>query len=605
MGVCFFIYLGFSKCAIAQVSDSDTQLAIQYYQNKEFDKALPIMEKLFESTKSRAYFIYYLNCLSELNMLNEAEKLVKKQIKKEENKFIYMVDLGYLYKNSGKNQEAMEQYNLAISKMPWNNNAINELASAFISRSEFDYAETVYMQGALKTGFTFHFELANLYTIQRNYTKMSEEYLKIIDEDYSQMENVKSRLYYFVQNDMNENIAPILQNVILKKIQNNPKNTAYIEMLIWLYTQAKNFKGALIQEKALDKQMRSDGKRIYELGNLAVLNEDIETGIACFQYIIEKGLESPYFISSRLGILTCYYKDIKAGKVNSKEKIAEIVKIYEATIAEFGRTQTIMGLMLELANIKAFYLGHYDEAIQIIENALIIPGMMPSLVSDFNICLADIYVLKNLYWEAILLYAQIENTNKENPIGSEAKFRKARLSYFMGDIDWAQSQLDILKASTSKLIANDAMSLSVLISEAKTDILDSNYKALKMYSRADLLKYQQRDSFALRVLDSFTTQYAYNPLMDDVYFMKYLLYFRNSNFLKAKESLEHISEKLSQETLADDAFFFLAEMNENIFNDQEKAKEQYKFILMNFPGSIYSIEARKRFRKMRGENIEQ
>ena len=63
-----------------------------------------------------------------------------------------------------------------------------------------------------------------------------------------------------------------------------------------------------------------------------------------------------------------------------------------------------------------------------------------------------------------------------------------------------RGQLDILKAATSKLIANDAMELSLLISDNIEE--DSLTTPLQMYARADLLEFRNLDNDALAVLDS-------------------------------------------------------------------------------------------------------
>jgi outer membrane protein assembly factor BamD (BamD/ComL family) len=60
--------------------------------------------------------------------------------------------------------------------------------------------------------------------------------------------------------------------------------------------------------------------------------------------------------------------------------------------------------------------------------------------------------------QALIYYSQIQNKIKNDPIAQEARFKVARTSYFKGDFAWAQTQLDILKKSTSQLIANDAWS---------------------------------------------------------------------------------------------------------------------------------------------------
>jgi TolA-binding protein len=55
--------------------------------------------------------------------------------------------------------------------------------------------------------------------------------------------------------------------------------------------------------------------------------------------------------------------------------------------------------------------------------------------------------------------------------------------------------------------------------------------------------------------------------------------------------------------LGDDALFSLASLEESYLKDNEKAKQHYQELLTKYPGSLYTVEARKRFRKLRGDNL--
>ena len=74
---------------------------------------------------------------------------------------------------------------------------------------------------------------------------------------------------------------------------------------------------------------------------------------------------------------------------------------------------------------------------------------------------------------------------------------------------------------------------------------------------------------------------------------------------KAVAMLEKIETEFFYDILADDAIFALAEIYQKKLKDTEKAKSLYEKILLEFKGSIYSSEARKRFRQLRGDNLEE
>src|SRR5690606_17428365 len=106
--------------------------------------------------------------------------------------------------------------------------------------------------------------------------------------------------------------------------------------------------------------------------------------------------------------------------------------------------------------------------------------------------------------------------------GQEARYKNARLAYFKGDFTWAQAQLDVLKGATSQLIANDALNLSLLISDNLLDESDS--AALQLYARAEHYGFTRQYNRALAVLDSINGAFPGNSLSDDIYMAKAKIY---------------------------------------------------------------------------------
>jgi outer membrane protein assembly factor BamD (BamD/ComL family) len=214
---------------------------------------------------------------------------------------------------------------------------------------------------------------------------------------------------------------------------------------------------------------------------------------------------------------------------------------------------------------------------------------------------ADITLFTGDIWEASLLYSQVEKAFKNDVLGQEAKFRNAKLSYYKGDFEWAQAQLLVLKAATSKLIANDALDLSMII----TDNLgqDSVREPLQMFARADLLMYQNKDSLAEITLDSITKAYPFHPLADEVLFRKYKMAARKQDFKNALSLLETIAAKYPEDIFADDACYYSAEIYSLNLHDAQSAMKWYKELIEKYPGSIFTSDARYKYRRLRGDNL--
>jgi tetratricopeptide (TPR) repeat protein len=256
-------------------------------------------------------------------------------------------------------------------------------------------------------------------------------------------------------------------------------------------------------------------------------------------------------------------------------------------------------MIIEYGHLLGFYLDNVDKAVSVLKKGLEISRLKPEEQGMLKSELADIYVYAGDLWEAVLLYSQVIDANKNTSLGDEVKLKKARLSYYMGNFSWAKAQLDILKSSTSKLTANDAMELSMLIGNNLN--LDTTDVPLQMFARADLFFFRKKDTLALATLDSLAEIYPYHSLVDEILYRKSKIEIENNNYELAADYLEKIRSDFSYEMLADDALFMLAELYNYHLDKREKAKELYREMLTMHPGSIFIEESRRKFRELRGK----
>jgi TolA-binding protein len=317
--------------------------------------------------------------------------------------------------------------------------------------------------------------------------------------------------------------------------------------------------------------------------------------------VLAKGKTNYFYTDARKELLNASYQKIISKGNYSSTDLLELEKNYIATIDELGKSANTVPLLKSFAHLQAFYLKKPQEAIELLEEAIALPNVEPHLKADCKLELGDILLATGDIWEASLRYSQVEKEFKHDAIGQEAKFRNAKISYYTGDFKWAQSQLDVLKGATSKLIANDAMDLSLLISDALA--VDTNTAPLLIYARADLLAFQNKDDEAIQTLDSINTLFPNHALADEILYKKAQLELKHGKYTEAAAFYEQIINNYGTDILADDALFKLADLNENQFNNPTKAKELYQQLLEKYPGSLYVVEARKRFRILRGDTI--
>lgn len=583
---------------------TDEQLAAWYMQNRDYEKAAYYYEKLFEKKPIDYYYSNLLNALLESEEGNKAEKLVRRQMKRNPLAYTYQVDMGYVYSKTGNQSKAEKEWDEAIDRLQPSTQQVNELATAFLTRDLQNRALETYRKGRklLKNQYPFSFEIAGVLAKQNDKVGMINELLDVllISESYTQQ--VQNHLSRQLMGSDDEEFRTLLHQELLRRSQKNSDKPIFYELLIWYFMQERDFGTALIHAKALDKRQKENGGRVYSLSRMAVESKNYEAAIKGYEYLIEKGENSSFYLNARIELLQALYRKITEIGRYTSEDLTNLRDQFQTTLSELGKKPNTAPLILELAHLYGFYLDDTETAVDLLDEIIAMPGVKESVVAETKMKLADILLIMGDIWEASLLYSQVDKAFKHDPIGDEAKFRNAKLSYYTGDFKWAQAQLDVLKGSTSKLIANDALQLSLLITDNST--VDTNTTPLMMFARAELLSYRNQDEAALTTLDSINQYFPGHELGDDILFRKAKIMEKKQEFKKAAEFYENVMNGYSYDILGDDAMFRLSEMYEHIFNEPEKAKDLYQRILTDHPGSLYVIEARKRFRNLRGDILD-
>jgi tetratricopeptide (TPR) repeat protein len=588
---------------IAQKAN-DEKLAMQFYEQKQYDKAATYFDNLYDKNPD-AYFTYYYKCLVAIKEYSKAEKIIKKQIKRNETAFYLYVWLGKLYKIQNNPEKEKEQYNKAIKELIPIQNYVFVLAHAFEDEELYDDALEVYKKGRKETrdSYPYYYEIAELYKKKGDLKAMVNEYLDAIEfresELYTAQSNLQQSLGYDDKNGGFNN--PILKQELQKRIQQKPDKKIFSEFLIFLLNQQKDFEGSYVQNKALDKREKSDGTRLMELAQLCISNENYIVAEKCYQYVISKGKENPYYDVANIEKLNANYLQITNQAFANPADVLSLNNNIEFAIKQYGVSNLTIPLIKKAAILKAYYLNKPQEAIQTLEEVITQYTFDKNILAEIKLDLGDMNLLIGNIWDASLLYSQVEKDFKYETVGQAAKFRNAKLSYYASDFAWAKTQCDVLKGATTKTIANDALDLSLVITDAIG--VDTNVVPLSMFASAELLILQHQYDKALARLDSINRLFNEHSLGDDIYYKKSEIYKLTNHYPEAAKMYENILEFYPTDLYGDDALFKEAELYERYLNDKEKAKQLYQDVLVKYPGSIYVVEARKRYRDLRGDIV--
>lgn len=593
-----FISLCIPFLALAQ-KDNNALLANQFLKSGNFTKASQLYSNLYNTHKSTNYYQGLLNCYLALNNIQEAEKLVKKHSKKYSKNSSVLVDYGHILILKGEEKKAQKKFDQVFEQLEINKQFVGITANKLTKYQYLEMAIKAYEIGLRNPSKgSFRFQMARIYGQLGDIEMMYENYLTLIITNKAYLQSVKTTLGRTVNNDPENENNQLLKALLLKNVQQyNDENIN--DLLIWLFIQEKNFEAAFDQEKALDQRLGLDQKKVFELASICRKNKAFTTALNCYNYIVELGTLSTYYLDAQLAIHQVQKEALESSIETQPQDWLDLEADFIKGLNKLGRTSYTILLLRDLAQIQAFQIHNIDKASISIQEALSITTASSEDLAECKLVYADILLLQNEIWDAIIYYSQVDKAFKHDLLGHEAKFRRAKISYYQGDFDWAQAQLDVLKKSTSKLIANNAMELSLLIQDNLN--LDTTTVTMEIFSRADLLIYQNKLNEAYNTLDSIVIDYQDHSLVDEVLYKQHQIKIAQGEIEDASEILDQIINFFSFDILADDAKFAQAQLQESYFKNTERATELYQDIMTNHQDSFYLSESRKRYRVLRQE----
>ena len=592
-------------CLIAFVAysqtETDIQLAQHYYLNGEFSKAVVYYEKLYTNDPSKVYFSRYLDCLVNTGDKKGAEKVFKKQTAANPGDLSLKIQFYFFYKNNEELDKAKKVKNEVLKHEFYDIKETQDVLSNLLSIDEYAWAKEVIDQ-AKKNLKYYPYELwyGQIYMAEGETIKALDQYLLALSKKPDLKEQIQLEIDGIFDFTKESEEIKQVKGSFLSASQKDPSNPVYTEMLIWFFLQNKNFNSAYQQVSSLEKRMRGDGGYLIDFGNTCLENLQYALAKQAFKEVISANLYRS--AEAQRMLLNVYFTELTTERTFTEVELNDIVNSYEEVVLnkEFSlRSGAEIGL--EYAEILGFYANKADKARGFLERCMNTPGLTDMQRARYKMKLADVCVALDSVWEASLLYMQIDEAFKFESIGNEAKFKNARIFYFDGEFEYAQSQLDVLKQATSKFISNDAMQLSLLILENYG--LDSNYEAMSAFAKSELLLLQHRYTEAFQWMDTIAIKFPQSVLNDDLIYLKGKAYELQGQWDQASVYFKQIISTYPTELLADDALFHLANIQRVHFKDDSAAMESYLKIIDQYPGSIYSEEARLSIRRLRGDQI--
>ena len=580
----FFSLIGFSQ---------NEQLAQYYYDKGDFEKAKISYEELLQSVpQNYQYFIRTIDCYQQLKQFEVAEKAIQTRLDKYKQSSL-LVELGYNFKIQQQDEKAQKYFEQALAKIKSNPNEVYGIANSFEKKVLLDYALQAYKTAVqLQPNFNFNYQMGLLYGQLGNTDMMISTFL---DEAFVHQEStilIQNQFSRFMTDEGDAGFSANLRKALITRTQKN-QDVYWNQFLSWFYTQQKEFGKAFVQEKAIYKRNPESLNAIINLAQLAIDEKDDTTATTILEFVLENTTEIELLVQANT-----YLMQVKIDTTPEKEWGA-IEPELSALVTKYGISPFTLSLQLMQAHFLTFNLKKPEAGKTIVRAALELQ-LDEYEMAKAKMELADILLYEAKFNQALLYYSQIENDLKNDAVAHEASLKAAKTSYFKTDLEWALKQFKELKSASTQLIANDALEYFLLIND--NTVADSTQVALKSFAKADYLEYQNRNQEAIQAFQAILKQYKGQEIEAVTNLRLGQLYEKIGEFSLALPQYQSIIEQHSDGIYVDEALYFSAELYKNQLQLPEKAKPLYEKIIFNHQDSIYFVEARRKFRELRGDS---
>ena len=570
---------------------NSSSLAESYFREGEYEKASQIYESLEKNNPfNTRYLKRLITCYQETSNYEKAADLLQKKLLNNPSQHYLRIEIGYNFDRQQKTALAKKEYDFAIDAITSDPSLGGIMGRMFQQNNLLDYAIEAYSKTMrLYKNASYEFQIAQIYGEKGEFEKMFDSYAQLIDKDENYLGGVQRFTSRYINEDATNSNNIAFKKSLLKKSISNPKNV-WNELLSWLFTKQKEYGKAFIQEKALFNRDPAYIETVFRLAKIAFENNDNTTAKKCFDFILEKTNFIEEKITAELYLL----------KIAVKTTAKNSASLFEKTLQEYGVNRNSLEIQLEFADYLTFKRNNPSKAIEVLEKALLL-STSKFKNARIKLKLGEVLVFTGRFNKALLYFSQVQTQLKNHPLSQQARFKVAQTSYFKGDFKWAKSQLKILKGSTTQLIANDAVDLFLVISDNEPK--DSIPSGLIDFAKADLLAYQNKNTEAIAIYSAMAQKYQGQNIEDDVLFNQAALYLKENQYENTISNLLKIISINAEGILVDDSYYLLAEVYKNKIKDTEKASEYYQKIIFEKPSSIYLVDARKKYREIRGDII--
>lgn len=597
VAVIFLLFIAVFWAPFAQGQSREVALAL--YNENQFEEAANLLESIYRNQPSDENYALLLNCYNQLKKYEPAEKLVIKHLKRVKRTELW-VDLGYFQLRQKKEKEATKSFETALAAINRNPGLAYAISEQFSGYGLFAQALSAYQLAEKQNpGLRFHFQKGMLYAELGDVENMIAEYLAMIDDSPANYSNVRARLARNISPDPENEVNVALRKELIKRIQQT-QNPLYSDFLIWLYIEESAYDKALRQLMALDGRGQNSENAIYQLGLKAQQEQQLNVALNSFDYLQKKGPNAANYADAVFQKLNTQRIMLVQNPESAQADYVALIQAHKQAVDQLALSERVVYALRNMADMYYFNLSEADSAIQILLRTIdTYNRSYANAAASCKVLLGDILLAQNKPLDAIFKYMEVERSFSASPLGDEAKFKKGMVAYYTFDFAWALTQFEALKASTTKLISNDALKIALLITDNSAD--DTLYQGLSYYARADFYFFKNQSDSALATLALLQDVFPQHAILAEARLLEANILVQLAKYNDAIAVLENMLA-LGGDIWADDALMLLGNLYAEKIGNTEKAMQAYEEVLFEHPGSTFVPEARRQYRKLRGDS---
>ena len=578
---------------IGQTTDPLRQLKT-YYDNHFCDSFLALAIRLEKQGHigPEDYYDARLDCYLRTYEYEPALRWVRTLARQTHNPR-YIIDAAYLYQRMGQTSKAKHLIQKLLRGDYASPATVRYVGNYLMQRDFPEEALQLFEQARQQLNDPFCEERGRILHRLERWEDSWKAWFECADTNLA----IRHRWQAFIQDHLLSNHALVtpLKGFLIRHAHQGSITAE--DLLAWIYLQEGNYRSALRHYQALDRRLGEQGRRVLPLAHAAAAEGFDQIAQAAYNYILSLGPQSPHYSEAFLGHLRIQYRQVSRPDV-PLDSVRFLANILRKAIDNPRYRNQRLELLQMWSTLRGIYLKEVGPVFQFFDHQLQSSHLRPDERGELLLMKGNFLVQANRLWDAWLAYSRAEKEHK-GTIADRARLRKAWLSFYMGNFDYALLFTDVLKGGTDKYVANDAIALELLIKDHRNLLSDTSSDLLHRFAHAHLAFQQHRYQTAKTIADSILDLFPSEMMRASAIFLQARSHEALGQLDSALQAYQIVFTQHPQHILADDALYHAARLLDIQLHRTEQALPLYEKLIFEYSGSVFTAEIRKRFRELR------